>query len=46
MPVFVRMTGVGINVGNDPVIRDLAGNSSPPISAIRTLRGFHVLPGD
>ena len=43
---LVRVPGVGVDGGDHPVRRDLAGDPPPPVGAVGALGGLDVLAGD
>ena len=43
---LVRVPGLGVHGGDDPVRGDLPGDPPPPVGAVGALGRFHVLPGD
>ncbi len=46
-PCFVRMPGVGVHGGDDPIMGDLPGDLPPPATGcVRIVDPFHVLPSD
>lgn len=43
---LVRVAGLGVHGGDQPVRCDLPGDPPPPVRAVGSLGRFHVLPGD